>query len=475
MADNMSIKKATIINFISRYSTIFIQLIINSILARLLTPDDYGIVAVITVFTGFFTLIADMGIGAAIIQNKELDSDEISSIFNFTVITAIIISIIFCFLSYPISRFYNNSIYIPLGVMLSFSIFFNVVNIVPNSLLLKNKEFKFIGIRTVVITIVSGIITIIFAFLNFKYYTIVLNSILMGLLTFTVNMLNVKIKLSTQFNWSGINKIKSYSSYQFAFSFVNYFSRNLDNLLIGKYMGQSALGYYDKAYKLMLYPVQNLTFVITPVLHPILSEYQNDKDKIYNQYIKVVKLLALLGTFFTVFCYFAGEEIICIMFGVNWLKSVPAFKILSLSIIIQMVLSSSGSIFQATGETRGLFLAGFFGAIANILGIIVGMFLGKIEYVAFGIVIGYGINFFTGFYLLICKVFKKKFILFIRSFISSIIIIGIMSSIILFCNFTIENVFLSAVYKFLICIIGYLIGLFITREYKFMYNLLLKK
>ncbi|MTM62416.1 oligosaccharide flippase family protein, partial [Turicibacter sanguinis] len=87
MGEQISIKKATFINFVSKYSTIFIQLILNSILARLLTPDDYGIVAVVTVFTGFFTLIADMGIGPAIIQNKSLNDRDIISIFNFTVLT----------------------------------------------------------------------------------------------------------------------------------------------------------------------------------------------------------------------------------------------------------------------------------------------------------------------------------------------------------------------------------------------------
>ena len=75
-------------------------------------------------------------------------------------------------------------------------------------------------------------------------------------------------------------------------------------------MGEVALGYYDKAYRLMLYPVQNLTHVITPVLHPILSDYQDDYDKIYSQYVKVVKILSLLGVFILVFCFFSAKEII---------------------------------------------------------------------------------------------------------------------------------------------------------------------
>lgn len=98
--DNISIKKAIMINFVSKYSNVFIQLIINSILARLLTPDDYGIVAVITVFINFFTIIADMGIGPAIIQYKDLGEKQISDIFVFTFFVSVLISIGFVAFSY---------------------------------------------------------------------------------------------------------------------------------------------------------------------------------------------------------------------------------------------------------------------------------------------------------------------------------------------------------------------------------------
>lgn len=140
--ENITIRYATFINFISKYSTTFIQIILNSILARLLTPDDYGIVAVVTVFTGFFTLIADMGVGPAIIQDKSLNDEDITSIFNFTVLSGIGVTILFALLSYPLSLFYNDSVYIPLVILMSFSILFNVLNIVPNAVLLKEKNLN---------------------------------------------------------------------------------------------------------------------------------------------------------------------------------------------------------------------------------------------------------------------------------------------------------------------------------------------
>ena len=309
----LEIKKATIINFISKYSNIIVQLILNSILARILTPDDYGIVAVITVFISFFTLIAEMGIGPSIVQNRDLTDEDLSNIFIFTLIMAVVISLGFVIFSYPLSIFYKDRVYISLGSILAIGIFFNVLNIVPNALLRKNKQFKSLGIRTVIINTLCGFFTIILAINGAKYYSLVINTSLVGFLTFILNLYYSKMSIYYKFSFSSVRKIKEYSSYQFAFDFINYFSRNLDNLLVGKLMGQIMLGYYDKAYRLMLYPVQNLTHVITPVLHPILSDYQHNREVIYDQYIKIVKLLSLIGVFFSVFCYFSADEIINIM------------------------------------------------------------------------------------------------------------------------------------------------------------------
>lgn len=473
--ENVTIKQATIINFISKYSNIFIQIILNSILARLLTPDDYGIVAVITVFTGFFTLLADMGVGPAIIQNKLLSDDDVTSIFNFTVLSAIGVTILFAIFSYPISLFYNNDIYIPLGILLSFSILFNVLNIVPNAILLKEKKFKLVGFRTVIITLICGVVTIILAYLKFKYYAIVLNSILIALLTFIFNFWSSNIKFKWILNKSSLIKIKSYSTYQFGFSFINYFSRNLDNLLIGKVLGQSALGFYDKSYKLMLYPVSNLTHVITPALHPILSEYQNDKEYIYFQYKRIVKILSLLGVFISVYCFFAGEEAIIIMFGKQWVNSIPTFKILSLTIWIQMIMSSSGTIFQASGETKALFITGVISTIINVLGIVTGLYLGTIELIALMILITFSINFVITFIVLIKYVINHKLKDFFGMFIPEVIIAVLMSIILIFiCKIKISNILFSAIVKFIFAIVGYVIGLLMTKQISYL-KLILKK
>ena len=308
-------------------------------------------------------------------------------------------------------------------------------------------------------------ITIILAYFNFKYYAIVINSILIGLFTFLFNFYSAKIKLHFIIQKDSLVKIRGFSTYQFAFSFINYFSRNLDNLLIGKVMGQSALGYYDKAYKLMLYPVGNLTHVITPVLHPILSDYQHDKKYIYEQYRRIVKILSLLGVFVSVYCYFAADEAILIMFGEQWTNSIPTFKILSLTIWTQMIMSSSGTIFQSLGETKGLFRAGLITTTINVIGIVIGLLLGNIESIAFMILLTFSINFIITFIILIQNVMGYKLIKFLKMFVPELVIVSLMCIILLYVSkLQFTNILVSAIIKFIFSLIGYILGLLITKQ-----------
>lgn len=468
-----NLKRGFAINFVAKYSNIIIQILITSVLARILTPKEYGVISVVTIFIVFFNMLGDMGIGPAIIQYKDLSENDISSIFIFTFFISMFLSIVFFIFSYFIAYMYNSTIYIQIGHLLCFVIILNVICIVPNNLLLRDKQFKIVGISALISNIISGGITIVLAYKGFSYYSLVLNSIIQALLNFLMlfHFSNIKIKVK-KYSMDSIKKISHFSIYQFLFNFINYFSRNFDNIVIGKYIGINQLGYYDKAYKLMLYPVQNLTFVITPVLQPVLSDYKNDKDVIFNYYKKIVKILALIGAFISVFCFFSAKEIILIMFGKQWIGTINTFKILSISIIIQMVLSSSGSIFQATGNTEYLFTTGLISAITMITLTIVGLILGRIEYVALALVIGFTVNFIQGYYILVKKVFQKSYLEFLKEFKSALLIVILMSIIYNLFKLNINNYIASIIAKFVIGVIIYVIGLFITKEHIFIRSVL---
>ncbi len=404
------------------------------------------------VFISFFNLLSSFGIGPAIVQNKDLQQNDIETIFLFSIFLGLFLALIFFFVSPFISEFYKNDELTKLSKLMSIIILLQSVRIVPEALNRKKLKFKQLGLLEVFAQTIGGIVAIILAYLGFSYYAIVLNSILSSFITITILYIMEPIKFTFSFNINSVRKIFKFSSFQFFFNFINYFARNSDNLLIGKFFSPTTLGFYDKAYRLMTVPVQNLTHVITPVLHPVLSEYFNDKKVTYNAYYKVVKLLATIGFPLSIFLFFSASEIVHIMYGPQWTESIPVFKLLALTIGIQIVVSSTGSIFQATNRTDLMFYSGMIGTFLMLSGIGYGIFIGKsLVSVGYGLVFALSFNFLQGFYLLLVYALGFSFFKFLKIFIVPFIIsIFMVISLWLFSQFQIPNYIFSLLIKILI-------------------------
>jgi len=403
---------------LAKYSGVIISLIVAGILARLLSPNDFGIVAIATVIIAFFNLFTDMGVSPAIVQHKSLTEEELSDIFSFTVWTGIGISILFFAASWLIADYYQSEILQILCQLLSINLFFASANIVPGALFYRNKEFKFIAIRSFIIQMTGGVGAVTAALCGAGLYALIINPILSSILIFVISYQRYPQRLHLTLGLKVLRKIFSYSVYQFLFNVINYFSRNLDKLLIGKYMGMSALGFYEKSYRLMMLPLQNITQVITPVMHPIFSDFQDDKEKLATSYERIIRFLSFIGLPLSVLLFFTAEEVTLIIFGNQWLPSVPVFRILSLSVGIQIILSSSGSIFQAAGDTRSLFVCGFFSSVLNVTGILIGIFyFATLTAIATCIVITFTINFIQCYWMMYRVTFKRTAWSFVRQLI----------------------------------------------------------
>jgi PST family polysaccharide transporter len=401
----------------TRYSGVLISISIGAVLARLITPSEFGLVALVTVFVTFFNLLSDFGIGPAVVQNQSLSNRDIQSIFLLSILVGIFLSASFFFASHIIAIFYNEPELIPISRLLALSVLFYSLQTVPKALYLKSLKFKQIGIITISIQFFSSVIAIILAFKGFSYYALVVQSILVAGISMVTFYIVAPIKFKLTLRKESVHKIFRFSSFQFMFNFINYFSRNLDNILIGKYFIPSALGYYDKSYLLMSMPVNNLTRVITPVLMPVLSKHHQDKELVFNVYLKVIKILATIGFPLSVYLFFTASEIINIVFGPQWGESIPVFKVLALSVGLQMILSSTGSIFQAVNRTDLMFYGGLLTAIFMVLGICYGVFIEKnLVSVGYGLLIAFSINFFIWLYLLISSALKQSFLQFLKKF-----------------------------------------------------------
>ena len=173
----------------------------------------------------------------------------------------------------------------------------------------------------------------------------------------------------------------------------------------------------------MMLPIQNITYVITPVLHPILSDFQNDPQQLRVSHEKIVHLLTMIGFPLSVLSYFCANEAIMILFGEQWQASVPVFQILSFTIGIQMILSSSGSFYQSGGDTRSMFYCALFASTTTAISLSVGVFYFKtIESVAWCILCTFILSFVQCYALLYKKVFSHSVISFYKNLLNPVLL-----------------------------------------------------
>lgn len=452
----MSIKKAALYTAAAKYSSVAMNLVFTMILARLLTPEQYGTVAVITVFISFFQLFADMGLGTGVIQNKSLTRGEINDIFSFSLYQGLILMLLFIGFSYPVSIFYEDPIYIKLGSLLSLSVLFNSLNMIPNAVMLKEKQFKSIAVRTIVVTFVVSCFTVVLAFLGWGVYAIVFSSVFNALGIFLWNQINVKLSFHIKPHLNSVKKIWSYSVFQFLSMIINYFCRNLDNILCGKYLSKADLGQYNKSYALMMMPINLIPSVINPVLHPILSDYQNDKEVIYEKYIKLLELLSLISFFISGFFFWAGREIILLMYGSQWVAAILPFQLLGLSLWGQLLTNTTGTIYQSIGNTKLMFKNALATTVIIICAIVVGIYMGSIDTLAFCVTVGYVANYFITFFVLVKYGFERNPVRFFKRFSPNYILV-IIPIVFYFVVPPLESIMYSLLLKLSIAIITFCI------------------
>lgn len=407
---SISFLKASAIQFASKYLNVAIQLILTAILARLLSPEEYGVMAGITIFTSLFTILADMGFGPAIIQFKDLTQKDYGGIFVFSVEVGIVLSGAFALLGYPIAWFFHDDSYKYLCVLTVISIFFNAVNMVPNGLLLKDKKFVSIGIRLIVSTVVGGVIAVILAYRGLGTAALVWNLNVIAVLVFVWNYITIRDQLSFRdlHILRSVRKVLRYSLYQAGFSIINYFSRNTDHLIIGRFFGSAPLGLYDKAYKLTSYPIQFVPGILGTVLQPYLSAYQNDKEKLFRYQMLLVRFLALAGSLFMFICVLCGEDIVNIMYGSQWVSCVPLFLILSCSIAFQMVMNVTGGILQSAGRTDLLFRQGLLATGAMLSMVFIGAATHNLRVLTICVSVAFFLQLFTVAYYTAVKAFDHS-------------------------------------------------------------------
>lgn len=430
-----------------RLSAYLIQFIFLGVYARLFSPNEFGVLASIQVFALFFQMLSDIGIGPAIINENKINNQQRDGIYSFTFILGIIIGLAFYGFSYGLDYFYSDYSYQNLAIIISLSILFNALSIVPKTSLVKDAKFIHLAKIDVFSELFSFGFVYLFYSMGFGILALASRVLFLAIFRFIMTLFFSK---NTELGKPSFNKevhhIKSiygFASYQFGFNFINYFSRNLDNILVGKFLGMEKLGIYDKSYQLMRYPLMVTTYAMTPAIQPILTKHRDDKKIIIREHNLLSKRLLILSVLISFFLYLNSRDVVWIIFGNQWDSVVPLIRIFSIIIPIQAILSTSGSFFQVMNKPKLLFFSGLISAVINIAAIIVGVYLGDVRYISYALVISFTLNFIQTYYFMFnfCFEYSAKdfYIGLVRSFSS------ITPSILIY---VVLNIFISNVFDF---------------------------
>ena len=350
-----------------------IQLASTMILARILSPADYGINAMAVTVTGFANMFSNLGLSAATVQRAEITHEQVTTLFWINAGIGLVITVIVASLAPVVALFYR----VPdmRNVMLVLSTMFFISGLAVQHSALLTRQMRFLSLATINISSFLGgiIVAIVAAKSGFGYWSLIFNSIA-NIIISTVGMwIACRWIPGLPIRNVGIGNMIRFGADLVGFNVVNYFSRNLDNVLIGRYRGSEAIGLYSKAYQLLMMPITNLRDPMTNVAMPALSRLQHEPEQFKTYYLKCVSLLAVVSMPLVIFMFTCSDQLITLLLGSKWLGASGIFKILSVVALLQPVSSTGGMVIVSVGRSRDYFIIGAINAIIVSCSFVVGL------------------------------------------------------------------------------------------------------
>jgi O-antigen/teichoic acid export membrane protein len=349
-----------------------------SVMARLLTPDDYGKVAMVTAITGFASVFKDLGLSTATIQREKITHAQLSTLFWVNVGFGTLVMLAVMALSPLVAWFYHTPELSKIMVALSVTFLLGGLTVQHQAILTRQMRFTTSSIVNV-ISVVAGIVCgVTGGFMGLGYWAIVMGYIATSL-TMAVGMwMASKWRPGLPMRGCGIRSMLGFGAHISSFNVVNYFSRNADNVLIGRFAGSSALGIYSRAYQLLLLPIANLRNPLNSVALPTLSRLVDDPARYKSHYQHFIGALAFISMPMVACMYVYSTAIVSIVLGSRWLGASELFRLLAISAFIQPVVSTRGTVMLSTGQGRRLLTWGLVNAVATVVGFAIGVRWGAI-------------------------------------------------------------------------------------------------
>ena len=340
---------------LQKYSTMFIQFISGIILARLLTPYDYGCIGMLSIFMVLAEAFIDGGFGSALIQRKQPTQEDYSTIFWWNLgMAGLMYAILFA--SAPaISRFYNIPLLCNVLRVQGVILFIYAFNIVQRNQLRKKLNFKVLSIVTISTSIIALGVTIYMAYNGFGVWALVAQHIITAAIPAIVFWFYIKWRPICRFSRQSFRELFGFGFYMFLTHLVNTFCAKLNTLLIGKIYSPVTLGYWSKALSTENLASRSISSVMTQVTYPLYAQVQDDKTAMANMVKRLTMTISYITFPMMAILMLTAKPIFVLLYSDRWLASVPYFQVLCLVGLSECLQAVNTQTIAAIGKSKLMF------------------------------------------------------------------------------------------------------------------------
>lgn len=357
MADNLKQKAASGVAWtsIQKFAGMGISFITGIILARLLTPYDYGCIGMLSIFMVLANTFIDGGFGSALIQKKQPSQTDYTTIFYWNIGMSTLMYVILFFSAPAIARFYKIPILSSVLRVQGIVLFINAFNLVQNNQLRKKLQFKAISIVTLTTSIISLTVTIWMAYNGYGVWSLVAANIISSAIPTVVFWFYLKWCPTLEFSKQSFKELFSFGIFMFLSNFVNELGAKISHLFIGKVFSPVTLGYYTKATSTENLASTSVSSVMSQVTYPLYAEAQDDKFLLGNMIKRLTTTIAYLSFPLMFILILTAKPIFLLLYSDRWLVSVPYFQVLCLAGIAVCLQSVNTQTLAAIGKSKVMF------------------------------------------------------------------------------------------------------------------------
>lgn len=382
-------------NAIERFGTASFLFVSNLVLARLLTPDDFGCVGMILIFVEISSAIVDGGFSSALIQRKGATQTDFSTVFYWNIILAFALYSLLYVTSPLIAAFYEieklNLILRVQGLVL----IFNAFSMIQTTILTKELSFRYLAKRKLLAVFVGTVVGILCAFMGCGVWSLVAKTLLTSVVASIIFWIYTPWYPSLTFSFPSLRSLFKFGSFMFLSSITNKVYSNTISLVLGKGFSSSILGYFTQARKLEDIPRQVVSSIIKNVSFPVLSSINDNSVKMDVAIRKSLALLCFVCFPLSVFPMLIAKPLILFLFSEKWLPSVPYLQVLCLHSAIAGIVDYNLQILKATGRSNLLFYTGVLRKGLGILLILSGLAFG-----VYGVLWAFVLSHYLGFVII---------------------------------------------------------------------------